>query len=75
MTYSESNKGFITGILKPYFQEAGLNVPEELFNKIVTGICNDDGYSALNMSSAEEYITQRGLSLLNKMHRDKNMYL
>lgn len=72
MTYTESNESFVSSILKPYFKEAGLGVPDGLFNEIVKRICTDNDYTTLNMSNAHEYITQKGLSLLNEMHRDGN---
>lgn len=75
MTYTESNQEFVSGILRPYFQEAGINVPEEIFNEIVERICAGEGYESLNMTNAQEYITEKGLSLLNEVHRDGNMYL
>lgn len=75
MTYTESNESFVSSILKPYFKEAGLSIPDELFSQIVKKICTDNDYTTLNMSNAHEYITQKGLILLNEIHREDNMNL
>lgn len=75
MTYTASNASFVNDILKPFFQETGLNVPDVLFNEIVKRICTEDGYTTLNMVNSNDYITQRGLSLLRELQRENYRHM
>lgn len=75
MTYTASNESFVSSILKPYFQEAGLNISDVLFNEIVKRICTEDSYEALNMTNSHDYITQRGLSLLKEVQGESYLHM
>jgi hypothetical protein len=71
MTYTESNHSFVSSILRNYFREAGMDVPEDLLGKIAAKISDEDN-AKKNFSAATEgdFITQKALSLLHQMQND-----
>lgn len=72
MTYTESNHSYVSSILRNYFREAGMDVPEDLFSKIVEKISDDDkakkGFSA---TTEGDFITQKALSYLQQMQNNQ----
>jgi hypothetical protein len=69
VTYTESNYSFVSSILRPYFQAAGITVNEDTFDEIVERVCSDDSYKNLTAENSHDYITQKGLNFLREVQR------
>jgi hypothetical protein len=68
MTYTESNRNYVSNTLKTYFREAGLKIPPEKFDHIVNAICDDDNAKVGYKSPTNgDFITQKALTLLDEM--------